>query len=141
MPVIFYQSNFCPECGNRREAEPGKRRWLQHRYFCPACAAQLGHRWDWLPIAIAISGLALGTLVGRRPAVAPQVAAPLVSPATAGMALSPVAASEAQLKAAPSPLASYFCGARTQKGRPCKHRVATEGQRCFQHQGMAAMKR
>lgn len=143
MPVIFYQSNFCPECGNRRAAEPGKRRWLQQRYFCPTCATQLGHRWDWVPIAIAIGGLAFGTLVGRRPAVVPPVAAPLASPVAAALGLAPVSVPDAtaQLKPAAPVAGAYRCGARTKKGTACKHLVAVEGQRCFQHQGRAAMKR
>lgn len=33
----------------------------------------------------------------------------------------------------------YICGARTQKGTPCRRRVHVAGERCFQHKGMAAM--
>lgn len=139
MPVIFYQSNFCPECGTRRAAEPGKRRWLQHRYFCSHCAAQLGHRWDWVPIAIAVGGLAFAAFVGRRPVVMPQAPLPLVSPAAMGLA--PALDTGVQLKPAPPVTTMYRCGARTRKGTACKHLVPVEGQRCFQHQGMPAMKR
>jgi hypothetical protein len=35
--------------------------------------------------------------------------------------------------------AVYICGARTQKGTPCRRRVHVAGERCFQHKGMAAM--
>jgi hypothetical protein len=35
--------------------------------------------------------------------------------------------------------AVYLCGARTQKGTPCRRRVHVAGERCFQHKGMAAM--
>jgi hypothetical protein len=147
MPVIFYQSNFCPECGNRHEANEIKRRWLQHRYFCLSCAARLGHRWDWLPIALGVLGLSLGTLLyfGHRPVVVHQVgAAPNTNTATA-ISVTPVSAQDAtaQLKAAEitQPIVTYRCGARTQKGTPCKHLVPAQGLRCFQHQGMSAMKR
>lgn len=146
MPVLFYQSNFCPECGNRHEQDQSKRRWLQHRYFCQPCAARLGHRWDWVPIAIAIGGLTLSALLyfGRRPVIVPQ-AAMLPTSHTTAMNLAPVSARDAtaQLKPAVSmqSAATYRCGARTQKGSPCKHLVAAEGQRCFQHQGSPAMKR
>jgi hypothetical protein len=33
----------------------------------------------------------------------------------------------------------YLCGARTQKGTPCRRRVHNAGERCFQHKGMTAM--
>jgi hypothetical protein len=33
----------------------------------------------------------------------------------------------------------YICGARTQKGTPCRRRVHVAGERCFQHKGLAAM--
>ena len=146
MPTIFYQSNFCPECGNRHDDDQSKRRWLQHRYFCHHCAARLGHRWDWVPIAIAIAGLTIGALLsfGRRPIVTNQVAA-LPASNVAAMGLAPVSAQDAtaQLKPAEAaqPATTYRCGARTQKGRPCKHLVTAEGLRCFQHQGMSALKR
>jgi hypothetical protein len=35
--------------------------------------------------------------------------------------------------------AVYICGARTQKGTPCRRRVHAAGERCFQHKGLAAM--
>jgi hypothetical protein len=33
----------------------------------------------------------------------------------------------------------YICGARTQKGTPCRRRVHVAGERCFQHKGLPAM--
>jgi hypothetical protein len=33
----------------------------------------------------------------------------------------------------------YICGARTQKGTPCKRRVHVAGERCYQHKGKPAM--
>jgi len=33
----------------------------------------------------------------------------------------------------------YLCGARTQKGTPCRRRVHLAGERCYQHKGMPAM--
>jgi hypothetical protein len=33
----------------------------------------------------------------------------------------------------------YLCGARTKKGTPCRRRVHTAGERCYQHKGMPAM--
>jgi len=33
----------------------------------------------------------------------------------------------------------YICGARTQKGTPCRRRVHVAGERCFQHKGMPSL--
>jgi len=33
----------------------------------------------------------------------------------------------------------YLCGARTQKGTPCRRRVHSAGERCYQHKGMPAI--
>ncbi|HKP37443.1 MAG TPA: hypothetical protein VJT71_11350 [Pyrinomonadaceae bacterium] len=33
----------------------------------------------------------------------------------------------------------YLCGARTQKGTPCKRRVHVAGERCYQHKGKQAI--
>ena len=33
----------------------------------------------------------------------------------------------------------YLCGARTQKGTPCRRRVHFAGERCYQHKGMPAI--
>jgi hypothetical protein len=35
--------------------------------------------------------------------------------------------------------AVYICGARTQKGAPCRRRVHAAGERCYQHKGKPAM--
>ena len=142
MPIIFYQSNFCPECGNQNEP----RRWWQHRYFCEHCAEKLGRKWDWLPIAFAVAGLAMGTLFnyGRRETIREVVvnqptaqlnsaAPPVVSALDATAQLKP-----AQFAKAAS---NFLCGARTKKGTACKHHVEAEGMRCFQHTGMPAKRR
>lgn len=136
MPIIFYQSNFCPECGNQNEP----RRWWQHRYFCEHCAEKLGSKFDWLPFAFAIAGLAIGIFFnyGRRETIREVVVnqpAPAVAQANLMGVVSAVDAT-AQLKPAPYTSAGNFlCGARTQKGTACKHKVAAAGMRCFQHEG------
>lgn len=43
-------------------------------------------------------------------------------------------------KKAREPEAVYTCGARTKKGTACTRRVKEAGKRCWQHQGMPAMK-
>ena len=142
MPIIFYQSNFCPECGNLKEQHL---RW-RHRYFCEHCAEKLGRRWDWLPIAFAVAGLAIGTLFnyGRREIIR-EVAVNQPAPAMAQSNLSGMVSAvdaTAQLKPAPYLSAgNFFCGARTQKGTACKHRVAVAGMHCFQHEGKRAARR
>ena len=139
MPIIFYQSNFCPECGN----ESAPRRWWQHRYFCDHCAKKLGRQGDWLPLGFAVLGLALGTMFnyGRRETVREVVVNQPTSFSTSTLPLVSAQDATAQLKSAQfvAPGVSYQCGARTQKGRACKHRVATAGQRCFQHQGQRSI--
>ena len=137
MPVIFYQSNFCPECGNKTSG----RRWWEHRYFCAVCAEKLGRRWDWLPLVFLVGGLTAGSLLPlfrREPArelispppaqfIQQQAVTSLVSAQDATAQLKPVEISQAAV--------TYQCGARTLKGTACKHRVSEQGQRCFQHQG------
>ncbi|HEX4949110.1 MAG TPA: hypothetical protein VFZ34_20705 [Blastocatellia bacterium] len=136
MPVIFYQSNFCPECGNAAT----QRRWWQHRYFCEYCAEKLGRKWDWLPLAFLIGGLALGALFtsGRREVIR-EVAVHQPTPPFNQPSLPLVSAQDATAQLKPieftAPAVTYQCGARTQRGTACKHRVAVPGQRCFQHQG------
>jgi hypothetical protein len=41
--------------------------------------------------------------------------------------------------AAPIDDTVYLCGARTQKGTPCRRRVHFAGERCYQHKGRPAM--
>ncbi len=139
MPIIFYQSNFCPECGN----ESSPRRWWQHRYFCAPCGDKLGRKWDWLPLAFAVCGLALGTMFnyGRRETVRDVT---VLQPTALNAAAFPLVSAQdatAQLKPEEfkTSAITYQCGARTQRGRACKHRVATAGQRCFQHQGQRSI--
>jgi hypothetical protein len=43
-------------------------------------------------------------------------------------------------KRAKNPESVYFCGARTKKGTACTRRVKEAGKRCWQHEGMPAMK-
>lgn len=135
MPVIFYQSNFCPECGNKTE----QRRWWEHRYFCAVCAEKLGRRSDWLPLIFLLGGLALGVILpnARRDPAQEVIIQP---PTQLSLAAAPTVSAldaTAQLKPEESkpPAVTYQCGARTLKGTACKHRVNVPGQRCFQHQG------
>lgn len=141
MPIIFYQSNFCPECGNQNE----QRRWWQHRYFCGHCAEKLGRKWDWLPLAFAVVGLGLGTLFnyGRRETIREVVvnqSAPVVAQANLSGMVSALDATTQLKPAAYIPKGNFLCGARTKKGTPCKHRVDVAGMRCFQHEGKRSLR-
>jgi len=127
---IFYQANFCAECGNALES----RRGWRPCYFCDYCAAQMRRRRAMTPLLLLTGLLVVSFLLVERehsPAQPGQISA---SPA--------VSAKDASPKQNPSPQAPIqervFCGARTKKGTPCRHLVHP-GQRCAQHHGMPSM--
>jgi hypothetical protein len=77
-------------------------------------------------------------LIVHRAANSPLSDAP-VNPAAIANGLP---GSERNTSGASTPSADdvvYLCGARTKKGTPCKRRVHTAGERCYQHKGMPAM--
>jgi hypothetical protein len=137
MRRIFYQANFCAECGNAlRQA----RAWWP-RYFCEVCARQVKRRsafWRlFAPLSLLIGalGLAFATHNGGKPAL----------PSNANTAVVSVSASDASAQinrrsvVAEQPTApAVFCGARTRRGTPCR-RMVQPGQRCPQHRGRSSM--
>jgi hypothetical protein len=137
MARLIYQANFCAECGNRLTHH----RWWQPGYFCPHCAGQRGRRRYFRPVALLVCGISLGLIINAtRRESTPDHLAPLA-------ALTAVSAQDATARLRPAPPGSaaaaateyFFCGARTKKGTPCKHRVRQQGQRCAQHQGRASL--
>ena len=151
----MYQPNFCVECGERLE----RRGWLgflSHAgaRFCDNCGRRLGKS----ALARSLVGLALigftAFALGRwlRPG-----APPLIIQRSASSPLSDLpldlsgGASIANRKGFdPGKLNEstnvevaddtvYLCGARTKKGTPCRRRVHSAGERCYQHKGMPAM--
>ncbi|HEY7179870.1 MAG TPA: hypothetical protein VIC84_00560 [Blastocatellia bacterium] len=138
MKVVFYQANFCAECGN-----PMKPRFsLGPRYFCDECAAQMGRRSYFKPVAglllcatlavFALNGTLHPSPNGQSPNIQSNVGSstPAVSARDTLTARSPEPSSET--------VERVMCGARTKKGTPCRHLVP-RGQRCPQHRGMPSM--
>ena len=136
--------NFCVECGERL-AQKGWSARLGRRY-CEPCTHRLGTVAAFRPIMmaalIAIAAFTFGRYL--RPAPPPLIIqraanSPLSdSPAGPGRPLD----RDRQAKQSQIAVANeegYICGARTQKGTPCKRRVHVAGERCFQHKGLPAM--
>ena len=130
--MIFYQSNFCPECGNETE----NRAWWRNRYFCDYCATRLRKKVDLAVFAILLIGVSsactAGLMIFKRKPDAIQCSPsgpPLVSAQETVLRLKPAVSV--------SPAGNFVCGAKTKKGTPCQRKVAREGERCFQHQGIA----
>lgn len=121
---LFYHANFCAECGN--ELAP-RFRW-RPVHFCDDCAARLGAARPTLAAALGLA-LLLGVAL-RRPAPPAPVSARDAILAHQGEP----APLEAREPPAPPVEERVFCGARTKKGTPCRHRVPP-GQRCAQHRG------
>ena len=138
MKIIFYQANFCAECGNAMKP----RFSLGPRYFCAECEAQMGRRKHFKPVA----GLLLcGTLavfaLNRTLTPGPNGQAPNAQP-NAGAPTPAVSARDTVTARIPEPkpeaVERVMCGARTKKGTLCRHLVPP-GQRCAQHRGMASL--
>jgi hypothetical protein len=156
----MYRPNFCAECGERI----ARTRWYlwTNRRFCPGCARRFRKAQILVPVIVGATLFCLGLAAGRglHPRQPPLVVergqlSPLPAAAKTG-AQPPDAETETNATASPKPEPSYgpdgtaterptdpneivsICGARTQKGTPCKRRVRGTG-RCWQHKGMPAM--
>ena len=146
----MHAANFCVECGDRL-ARKGWRAQLR-RNLCDHCAQRFGRfvstRSIIIVALIAASGFALGRylqpapppLIIQRAANSPLSDAPVNANENLRLA-KPSSGSNgnANLSVATSDDVVYICGARTQKGTPCRRRVHVAGERCFQHKGMTAM--
>jgi len=141
-------TNFCTTCGARLTSK-GWRAWLRGP-VCPDCSVRGGNsRRIRLVVVLAVIVIAAFGL-GRslRP-----TAPPLTIQRAANSPLSdlPVNLSEItkrggsvtnRISGSSDPGVDdtvYLCGARTQKGTPCKRRVHVAGERCYQHKGKQAM--
>ena len=143
-------ANFCVECGERL-ARKGWRARLRGN-LCDHCAERLGAfaltRSIIVVAMIAVIGFAIGRyirpapppLIIQRAANSPLSDAP-VNPNDNLRSAKPSNGSNpnANVTTATTDDAVYICGARTQKGTPCRRRVHVAGERCFQHKGMTAM--
>ena len=141
--------NFCVECGERL-ARKGWSARLGRRY-CDRCTRRLGTAVVFRPIIvvalIAIAAFAFGRYL--RPSPPPLIIQRAPNSPLSDSPVEPGRASRANsnrdYQSNQSPPGSvtndegYICGARTQKGTPCKRRVHVVGERCFQHKGLPAM--
>jgi hypothetical protein len=138
MKIIFYQANFCAECGNAMKP----RFSLGPRYFCEECDAQMGRRNYFKSVAglLLCATLAVFAL-NRTFTPGPGGQAPNAQP-NAGASTPAVSARDTltarNLEPKPEAVERAMCGARTKKGTPCRHLVPP-GQRCAQHRGMASL--
>jgi hypothetical protein len=131
MKIIFYQANFCAECGNAMKPRPS---WGP-RYFCDECEAQMGRRSYFKPAAALLLCATLAVFALNR------MEAPSRSgQSNAGATASSVSALDTATTRKPEPEAveRVLCGARTKKGTPCK-RLVLPGRRCAQHRGMPSL--
>src|ERR1041385_4025609 len=141
-------ANFCVECGERI-ARKGWRARVRGK-FCDACAQRLGTIASARP-ALVLALIAAGAFAtGRylRPSPPPLI---IQRAANSPLSDSPVDPNESRSakpanasKASANPSVTtddpvYICGARTQKGTPCRRRVHVAGERCFQHKGMSSL--
>ena len=137
--------NFCVECGERL-AQKGWSARLGRRY-CEPCTHRLGTVAAFRPIMmaalIAIAAFTFGRYL--RPAPPPLIIQRAANSPLSDSPVGPGRAPDRVRQANQNQVASvaneegYICGARTQKGTPCKRRVHVAGERCFQHKGLPAM--
>ena len=123
MLSLFYRANFCAECGN----EMTRHRWWKHRYLCAECAARLGL---WRRAALFGLVAVLAAVCSFRGKGGDSPVAPTVSAWDATTGHGPKLTIEKPLR--------VQCGARTQRGTPCRHLVPP-GERCAQHRGLPSM--
>lgn len=155
----MYKPNFCCECGAKVERSRW-RLWTSRR-FCPECEPRFRRARLLLPVVAGGALFCAGLTAGRavRPAPPPLIvergrlaALPAVPVSVEGRATESESSVAGPAKAEPAygpdgtaterptdPEETVsFCGARTQKGTPCRRRVRGTG-RCWQHKGMPAM--
>ena len=137
-------ANFCTTCGARLTRK-GWRSWIRGP-MCEDCSARSGRVSRARPLfAIVVLGLAAFAL-GRylRPALPPLI---IQRAANSPLSDLPVNLNSPRSNGTISSQSSspssddvvYICGARTKKGTPCRRRVHSAGERCYQHKGRLAM--
>ncbi len=137
----MHRPNFCVECGERLTSRSWRAR-LGSR-FCDACATRLRSVPRSLVVIalIAFSAFSLGRWL--RPAPPPLLIQRLATSPLSDLPVAPNAPPAGDNKETathiPVDEVVYLCGARTQKGTPCRRRVHSAGERCYQHKGMPAM--
>jgi hypothetical protein len=138
MKIIFYQANFCAECGNAMKP----RFSLGPRYFCDECEAQMGRRNYLKSVAGLLLCATLAVFALNRTLKPGPNGQSLSNQSNAGASTPSVSASDTvttrKLELKPEAEERVLCGARTKKGTPCKRLVLT-GRRCAQHRGLASL--
>jgi hypothetical protein len=138
MKIVFYQANFCAECGNALKP----RFSLGPSYFCGECAPQVGRRNYFKSVAgLLLCATLAAFALNRTPRPCPNGQSPN-NRSNAGASTSAVSARDTVTTRNPEPkpeaVERVMCGARTKKGTPCR-RLVPPGQRCAQHRGMASL--
>ena len=138
-------SNFCKNCGARLTRKTWRARLRGS--VCDDCAMRLGTSSATKAVItvaiIAVAAFALGRYLRPK-------APPLIIQRAANSPLSDLPVNFDRLAkradsnpdravAATADDVVYICGARTKKGTPCRRRVHSAGERCYQHKGMPAM--
>lgn len=146
----MHRPNFCVECGQRL-ARTGWRTRLRGNH-CNTCAYRMRNSGPARTLAmiavVVLSAFALGRWL--RPAPPPLIIQRAANSPLSDLPVNPVsaarpgdekgnAASKQSVNSGSVDDVVYLCGARTQKGTPCRRRVHFAGERCYQHKGMLAI--
>jgi hypothetical protein len=132
MPSIFYQANFCAECGNMLEPRQNR----LPRYFCDDCAARRKRHGYVTPFTLLAGLLVIAYVFNERHPSVPLDRAQMIAAPAAVSARD--ATPKQSLLPPPEDQEPVLCGARTKKGRPCR-RMVLPGRRCAQHRGMPSI--
>lgn len=150
----MYKPNFCADCGER--ITRSRWRFWTSRSFCPNCEGRFRRARLLWPLMTAAALFSVGLMMGRatRTQPAPLTIERRELPAVEAKDVNDPADADAEARAdsasssvpepqyGPSGTATErptdpqevisLCGARTQKGTPCRRRVRGSG-RCWQH--------
>src|SRR5262245_25422691 len=112
MPNLFYQANFCAECGNSLDQRERRR----PRYFCDDCAARINRRGYLTPLSLLVALVFISLTFRERAPTARLDQSQLFIPPAAVSAHDATAGKVLQLKSKTED--RFLCGARTRKGTP-----------------------
>jgi hypothetical protein len=128
---LFYQPNFCCDCGERISLRKGLGAIFTSRQFCSKCIG----RFSWLnrkriPISFKLicAGFFLGIILARGQAFE-RTSSTIPPRPPAGL---PEQINRSSSSSGGSVEKIRLCGARTRNGRACRRKVKTEGY-CWQH--------
>jgi hypothetical protein len=132
MRNLFYQGNFCAECGNPLE----QRERRLPRYFCDDCKAHISRRGYLSPMSLLIGLMILFFTFKEREQTPRLEQSQMLNPAPGVSAQDATARKILPLKNKTEDRS--LCGARTKKGTSCR-RLVRLGKRCAQHRGMQSL--